>query len=221
MSKIIFPKFKLTDYKGVLIDIDNTLYPYEPAHNNAIYACFIKYKKILNQDLSFEEFYQKYKEKRTTVRKSLFSQGACRSRLLAFQSLFEEMYFFQSYNYALKFEEIYWDTFLKHMKCSQDAYQFLHYCFKKNIRVCAISDMQAKVQIQKLQVLGVDKFINYLVTSEEIGSEKPAPLNFKKGLLKLNLKANEVVMIGDSLEKDILGAKTLGIKAYLIEVKND
>ena len=40
---------------------------------------------------------------------------------------------------------------------------------------------------------------------------------FQKALEKLNLKANQVIMIGDSISKDIVGAEALGIKSFLVK----
>jgi putative hydrolase of the HAD superfamily len=56
-----------------------------------------------------------------------------------------------------------------------------------------------------------------MLSSEEAGIEKPSPVIFGKALSKLNLKAEEVIMIGDNEEKDILGAEAMGIKSYLIK----
>jgi predicted HAD superfamily phosphohydrolase YqeG len=36
----LFLEIDLSSIKGILVDIDNTLYSYEPAHKNALKACF-------------------------------------------------------------------------------------------------------------------------------------------------------------------------------------
>jgi putative hydrolase of the HAD superfamily len=46
--------------------------------------------------------------------------------------------------------------------------------------------------------------VDYLVSSEEAGAEKPDPKVFELSLEKLGLKKDEVVMIGDNYEKDIM-----------------
>lgn len=218
MPKIIFPRYSLKNLKGVLVDIDNTLYPYLPAHQKAIYACFQLFLELFQIPIVFEDFYQLYRAKRTEVTERLQPQGACRSRLFAFQSMFEQLKLPNAFNYALKFENSYWQHFMQSMELSESAHHFLIKCRNKDIPICAVTDLQAHFQIQKLQALKVDTLIDFLVTSEEAGVEKPATQIFEIALNKLNLKASEVVMIGDDENKDCLGAKALGIKNYMVRV---
>ena len=208
----IFQNIDLTDIKGVLIDIDNTLYAYKPAHKKALETCYEFFIKESQISFSFKEFSEKYTKKRREVTERLKPQGACRSRFFAFQSLFEDMKVPQAFNKALKYEKLYWESFMKHIVLFEDALYFLKQCKEKNLLVCAISDMQAYFQVRKLQILGVDDLIDYLVTSEEVGSEKPEAVIFETALKKMNLEAHQVIMIGDDKEKDIQGAKTVGIK---------
>lgn len=219
MESLVFPKISLNKIKGVLIDIDNTLYSYDFAHQAALkitYGTLIKEKVLL--DTSFAEFCEKYRKKRNEVTKRLKAQGACRSRLFAFQALFEEMQIPQAFNRALSYENLYWETLIKNAKLNSGAHQFLKKCHIQNVSICAISDMQAHFQIQKLQKLEIDRLIDYLVTSEEVGEEKPSSIIFETALRKLNLSASEVVMVGDSIEKDIKGAENMGIKAFQVQV---
>ena len=209
---LIFQNIDLTDIKGVLIDIDNTLYDYKPAHKKALEVCHKFFIEEFQIPFSLENFFEKYTEKRKEVTERLKPQGACRSRFFAFQSLFEDMNIPQAFNKALEYEKLYWENFMKNMMLFEDALFFLKKCKEKNLLVCAISDMQAYFQVRKLQILGVDDLIDYLVTSEEVGCEKPAPVIFETALKKMNLEARQVIMIGDDEEKDIQGAKTVGIK---------
>ena len=76
--------------------------------------------------------------------------------------------------------------------------------------------MQANFQILKLRKLGLDSIIDFLVTSEEVGVEKPNRDIFIFALQKLNLDPSLIVMIGDNHSKDIEGALKIGIQAYLL-----
>ena len=221
MNKIIFPKIDLENVKGVLIDIDNTLYPYNPAHEKAIKDCHNEFIKKIKEGVSFDNFYNHYRAKRIEVTKRLYPQGSCRSRLFAFQSFFEELGDKNAFINACKFETLYWKSFNKNMILSDNAYKFLLECRSKNIQVCAISDMQTYYQTQKLKALKIDHLINFLVTSEEAGVEKPGSQIFLIALKKLNLKFNDVIMVGDDKEKDIKGAEALKIKSYLVNVNYD
>jgi len=220
--ELLFPQVDLSTVQGVLIDIDDTLYLYEPAHQAALQAC---YKLFLAHTalttISFAEFKATYRLHRTEVTQRLAGQGACRSRLLAFQSLYENLALKSAFNEALAQEGQYWQTFFTYMQVNLEALAFLQRCAQQQIPVCVISDMQVSIQIQKLQVLGLSQLINFLVTSEECGIEKPAAALFTRALSKLKLSAAHVIMIGDHLEKDIVGAQTLGIRTYQVKILNE
>lgn len=218
IKRLLFPKIDLSEVKGVLIDLDNTLYAYEPAHLIAIEKCYNAFLGDGLENLSLEEFSGRYRDKRTAVTNRLIPQGVCRSRLFAFQALFEEMKTPQAYNKALKYEMIYWNSLIDAMIVNESALAFLKQCREQSIKVCVVSDMQAHFQIRKLQKLSVDYLIDYLVTSEEVGKEKPAPDIFVAALRKLGLTEADVIMIGDSVSKDIKGAEGLGIKVYKVDV---
>ena len=68
---------------------------------------------------------------------------------------------------------------------------------------------------KKILKLDLEEYIDFLVTSEEVGHEKPNKKIFEKALKKINLQNDQVVMIGDSMAKDIEGAKSLKIDSYL------
>lgn len=223
MHPIYFNKIRLTtgSIKGVLIDIDDTLYAYLPAHEKALSECQAVFSKEFANCWLVGEFKKKYREKREAVTERLKPQGICRSRLFAFQALFEETAMPQAFNTALKYETLYWRVFINNMKLCAAAGKFLQTCKSKGLATCAVSDMQTHFQVQKLQALGVDHLIDYLVTSEEIGKEKPAPEIFQTALKKLNLKPNEVIMVGDNLEKDIEGAEAVGIKGFMVKAHNE
>ena len=199
------------------MDIDNTLYSYQDSHDCAINACYDLFKKQNIKELSKEVFRKLYREKRNEVTERLKPQGACRSRLFAFVSFFEDLSSPNAYLSALKFEEQYWESFINSLDPSKEIINYLESCKNSGISICAVSDMQAHIQIKKLEKLNADKFIDFLVTSEEVGFEKPNKEIFELSLKKMNLEKDQVIMIGDSLEKDVIGAKNFGIKGYRFE----
>jgi putative hydrolase of the HAD superfamily len=217
---IKFSNIDLNGIKGALLDLDNTLYHYDSCHLKAINECYSHYKDNINKNLSFADFSNIYRQKRDLVTKRLSPQGACRSRLFAFQAMFEEANLERGFELAKKYDEIYWSNLIGNMKLAKDASIFLKNCQDLSIDICIVSDMIAHIQVKKLQKLGIAQNIKYLVTSEEIGAEKPDPRMFQAALNKLNLSPKEVIMIGDSENKDIKGAQALGIKSYKVLVEN-
>ncbi|MCA1062842.1 HAD family hydrolase [Rossellomorea sp. AcN35-11] len=59
-------------------------------------------------------------------------------------------------------------------------------------------------------------FFEEIIISGDIGKGKPDAAMFHHALERLNLERDEVVMVGDNLHTDILGASSLGIKTVWI-----
>jgi putative hydrolase of the HAD superfamily len=47
-------------------------------------------------------------------------------------------------------EELFWDTFMNHMKLYDDAMDFLEHLKKKNKKVLILTDLTAQVQKKKI-----------------------------------------------------------------------
>ena len=219
MALIIkFPQIDLNGVKGVLMDLDNTLYAYERCHWKAMRGCYAQYVKFLNNKMSFMDFSRFYRRGRDCVTQRLYPQGACRSRLFAFQMMFEEINGDSSWALAKEYDDIYWGAFIDNMRIVKKAKVFLENCKERHINLCIVSDMISSIQIRKLQKLQIARYVKYLVTSEEVGVEKPNPEIFKVALKKMNFSIKDVIMIGDSESQDIQGAENLGIKAYKVLV---
>lgn len=216
MGKIIYPNIDLRNIKTIFIDIDDTLYLYEPCHQYAIEYCakeiIMRYPAIINKS----DFKQKYRECRNNVTKRLWPQGVCRSRLIAFMELFAELGINNSYNLAFEFDKMYWDKFISNIEIEEDAKKLLEDAYNKNITVVAVTDMTTVEQIKKINKMGIDKYIKYIVTSEIAGSEKPDKKIFSYALDIANAYKENTIMIGDSVEKDGEGAKAMGINFYQV-----
>jgi putative hydrolase of the HAD superfamily len=65
--------------------------------------------------------------------------------------------------------------------------------------------------------LGLQPYLNFAITSEEAGVEKPDPGIFLLALEKAGVKASEAVHVGDQYEIDVAGARGAGIKPIMID----
>lgn len=216
MTPIRFGDVPLAGVRGVLIDVDDTVYAYEPAHRAGLAASHAALR-VIGLELPFDDFQRLYRRMRDAVTERLAPQGACRSRLFAFQSMLEQRGVPSAYVPALRLEAAYWDAFIEAMTLDAGAEELLDRCAAAGILVCAVSDMQAHLQVRKLVKLGIASRVRFLVTSEEVGEEKPSARMFQAALAKLGLTAPEVIMLGDSAEKDVAGAQALRIRAYRVE----
>jgi putative hydrolase of the HAD superfamily len=202
-------------YKGILLDIDNTLYGYDSSHKVALDVVinFIK----SNFSFSEEEISFAYHQARKMVQIELGLTAASHNRVLYFQKMLEILDI-NSLKYSLTVYNLYWDNFLVAMKPFNNIYKFLE---KYKDKICLVTDLTAHIQHRKIKELKLDKYISFMVSSEEAGREKPHPYMFMAALKKMNLNVDEVCMIGDSFSKDIVGATNLGIDAIWINLKRE
>jgi len=61
--------------------------------------------------------------------------------------------------------------------------------------------------------LGIGRFFDVRVFSDEVGVRKPEPGIFRAALEELGLSQGRVVHVGDDVDADVAGAKALGMKA--------
>lgn len=74
-----------------------------------------------------------------------------------------------------------------------------------------VTNGPTEVQRAKLQLLGIDRLVDFIVVSEEFGVAKPEPEIFREALRLAGVMAGEAVFVGDSAEFDIAGAHATGI----------
>jgi len=67
------------------------------------------------------------------------------------------------------------------------------------------------------QKLGIASYLNFIVSSEEAGADKPEPAIFLLALERAGLTASEAVHVGDQYKLDVLGARGVGITPILID----
>ena len=62
-------------------------------------------------------------------------------------------------------------------------------------------------------LMGLDPYFEFSIYSSEVPYRKPHPSIFQLALDRLNLKASEVLFIGDNIPADIAGAQSVGMSA--------
>lgn len=197
--------------KGILLDMDNTLYPYDPAHQRGMQAVFSLVTSRFG--LGVSKVKMAWSAARHSIHVELQETAASHNRLLYIQRMFENLGI-NPLPHALATYGTYWDAFIDGLELDEGVSGFLARCKEKGIEICLITDLTAHVQYRKIEKLGLSGYVSHLVTSEEAGREKPHPYIFMLALLKMGLKIDEVCMIGDSYEKDAIGAARLGIRSY-------
>lgn len=68
-----------------------------------------------------------------------------------------------------------------------------------------------------LEEFGLTKYFKTIVESSVVGLRKPDPALFALGVQELGLKADEIIVVGDSYRKDIYPSGTLGCKTVWLK----
>jgi putative hydrolase of the HAD superfamily len=64
---------------------------------------------------------------------------------------------------------------------------------------------------------GLREWLAPIYTSEELGLRKPHPYPFRLVLQEWGMRPKEVIMVGDTLNADILGAQNAGMRGVWID----
>jgi len=85
---------------------------------------------------------------------------------------------------------------------------------EKGLKLGIVSDAPVKQAWLRLAELNLTEFFDVVIAHEK-GKMKPHLMPFKKALKKLKLKPEQILFVGDNPQRDILGAKKLGMKTAL------
>ena len=190
---------------GILFDTDNTLYDYAPAHHAALEA--VCKKSVSQLSLTEDEFFETYTKARTQIKNQLGRTASSHSRLLYLQRMMELAGLGSQVLLALELEQTYWRTFLRKAILFDDVIEFLDDLRLLAIPMVIVTDLTAQVQFRKIVYFGLDRFFDFVVTSEEVGEDKPAADAFKLALEKMRNPRGSIWMIGDNPVNDIQGAR--------------
>ena len=196
--------------KTVIFDIDNTLYDYDACHATGYEALADCACELYG--LSRADFDRLYPESMAVIKERVGDRAPIHSRALRLQ-VFQELIGVHNYTQVVQLYRAYWEPFFAEIKPFPDVIRYLQLLKQRGIRTGVGTDMTALMQIRKLSVLGMDDLIDFVVTSEEAGAEKPGEAFFKLCCAKALAPAKDCLFIGDNMRKDVNGALACGMNA--------
>ena len=98
--------------------------------------------------------------------------------------------------------------------------EILQYLLDKNYELHLITNGFESIQHSKLKYSGLDGYFKEVITSECSNSIKPNKEIFEYAFQKTNADPASSIMIGDTVEVDILGAINAGIDQVLVNHTN-
>lgn len=196
--------------KTVIFDIDNTLYDYDQA--NAVAFGILTDYATERLGIPADEFAFLHQKAMRDMEASMGDVAAVHNRLLRYQYILEEKGL-PLHPHALEMEGRYWDSFLAALTPSPGVVKALGQLKKQAVKIGIGTNMTAGIQFKKLDRLGLFPFVDFVVSSEEAGVEKPDPAFFRRCIEKAGCGCAECLFVGDSLKKDVQGAAAVGMQA--------
>lgn len=198
-------------YKGILLDLDDTLYNYQHAHEKA-------QENMLNKCVEITSFEKEllgkvFNSARNATHRDLQHTASSHNRVLYYVKMLEILKV--DTTFALDLYDAYWDCFLENMVLYKGVISTLQNLKDRNIKICIVTDLTTHIQLRKIKKMNLNRYVDYVVTSEEVGVEKPSKHMYLTALNKLKLQSEDVVMVGDNYKKDILGGENIGIESIL------
>ncbi|MGZ3788135.1 MAG: YjjG family noncanonical pyrimidine nucleotidase [Bacteriovorax sp.] len=194
-------------YDVLLFDADDTLLDFKKSEA-------ISFQMVLTQngiEGNFDILFESYKQ----INHVLWNQHA--EGLVAKDFLVVERFRkFLEVNHLKaspnKMSEDYSNTLSDHVFLIEGTLELLNNLHKK-IPMIIVTNGVGFVQHKRLHSSGLKSFIDLMVVSEECGFSKPDKRIFHYTFerLKISCESSRILMIGDKLETDILGANNVGI----------
>jgi len=83
----------------------------------------------------------------------------------------------------------------------------------QNYKLGIITNGAVATQNRKIDALGVRKYFQTIIISEEVGMKKPEKGIFMRACQEIQVDAPNAVFIGDNFDNDIIGATQAGLSA--------
>ncbi len=202
----------------VFFDLDHTLWDFEK--NSAL--TFEKILEESNIQVVLSDFLEVYKPINLEFWK-LYREEKVSQENLRYQRLkltFDKLGYVVSDDQIHFLSSQYIANLSSYSHLLPNAMEVLDY-LKPNYKLHIITNGFQVVQDNKLKNAKLFPYFNQIINSEMAGVKKPNPKIFQLALEKSKVSAERSIMIGDSIEADILGAQALGFHTIHFNAHND
>ena len=187
--------------KAIIFDLDDTLFDFKRAHVEGMkaWAAYAEQQFHISPDETISEVSALVKEQAEKI-------GPLAAALA----------------------ERYWEALIAAAEPTEGAAEVLRDLQMRGFLIGVGTNMTAYVQYKKIEKLGLGSYIDFIVTSEVCGVDKPIRHFFKYCLKKANevlerqgrrerIEINEILFIGDSPKHDVEGARNAKMRALLFD----
>ncbi|MCG8577946.1 MAG: YjjG family noncanonical pyrimidine nucleotidase [Flavobacteriales bacterium] len=205
----------MKDVEHIFFDLDHTLWDFDRNSSETLAELFESYK-LGDEIESSETFIAKYQEINNQFWK-LYREGKiekAKLRYIRFMQTFEIFGLKKDQKFAEQFAADYLEVCPHKTNVFPGTFETLeHLAGKYPLHI--ITNGFKEVQGIKMEKSGLGKYFDLILSSEDVGVNKPDPRVFNRALELTNASHNNSVMIGDTYEADIVGAENVGMKAIL------
>lgn len=208
----------LNSLSYIIFDLDDTLCDYQKAKKNAKY---LVNKLLIKNKVNINKFWNDY----SLIEPQLF-------RDFLNQSISKQQYRIRRYadvlkqfngeieKLSLEINFIYMQEANHKINLYDDVIPCLKNLKNRLIKIVILTNGPSDGQRDKFNVLNLSPYVQKIYISEEIGFAKPSSLAFDFILKDIGVHSSQTLMVGDSLEDDIKGAKKVGIETILLDRNN-
>lgn len=206
--------------KGLILDIDETIYSHEKAQQHAFskFYPFAAKRLGINEQTFIEAFQRGNKKNKNT----LHNCAATHHRGIYIKYALEELQI-NPFPHVAELYDYFWQSFIEGVEIYPGVIDVLEELKRHDVKIGFCTDMTLINQYRKIEKLGIGHLVGCMVSSEELNCEKPTPAIYQAVLERLHLAPEEVLMAGDNLKRDVLGAEAMGMKAawYMLDGANE
>lgn len=209
-----------TKYKHIFFDLDHTLWDFDKNAEETIHELFVTYN-LKNLGLhSADIFIERYTYNNHLLWADYHIGKISKQQLreTRFKKTFTELGVEEKY-IPMDFEDDYVRICPTKTNLFPETHETLSY-LKNKYQLHLISNGFKESTECKLANTGLETYFQNIVISEIIGINKPDKAIFEYALNLAEGAVSESVMIGDSIEADIRGAKNFGMDAVYFNPKN-
>lgn len=198
-------------YRAIFIDIDDTLLDYIPCCRESFELALPEHPEYF--DLFFE------------ISGRLFSEAKHGLHTIAEVMELYPKEFIATIGYPPEavdpFKHAFRAAWGKTHTLVPGAKEMLENLRAKGYRLFAASNSFGNLQRSRLEKAGILKYFEDTYISMDIGYDKPDIRFYQEALRRCGLQAKEVLMIGDSMTTDVIGAQKAGMDALFFNRQKD
>ena len=203
--------------KHIFFDLDHTLWDFETNSAKTFEKIFRDNKITINTSIFLNyykpinfEYWRLYRNEKISKEKLRFGR---------LKDTFDKIDYKISDDLIYKLSEDYITVLPMFNTLFDGAHEVLDY-LKAKYQLHIITNGFSEIQADKLSNSKIDNFFEQIITSESVGVKKPNPKIFEYALRVAKASKKESIMIGDSWEADIMGAKKFGIQPIYCNFEN-